>query len=126
MKNFTGRFAPAILFVFTVLLAFTATTHAQDLDDVTISGRIIDSNNAPIVGATVTATLTTTNVERTVMTNEEGRYRIVELQPGLYKIRASQSSFGTKEKINLETISGQNVQLDFSLAPGDVRENRHN
>ncbi len=66
MKNFIGRFAPAILFVFLIIFAFAATGFAQDLDDVTISGRIVDSNNAPIVGATVTATLVTTNVERTV------------------------------------------------------------
>ncbi len=94
---------------------------AQDLDNVTISGKIIDTNNAPIVGASVTATLVTTNVERTVVTDEDGRYRFVELKPGIYKVRASQNGFGTKEKTDLETIAGQNVQLDFSLAPGDVR-----
>ncbi len=121
MKNFTGRIAPAILFVFLATFAFDATNYAQDLDDVTITGRIVDSNNAPIVGASVTATLVTTNAERTVVTDEEGRYRIVELQPGLYKIRASQTGFGTKETTDLATIAGQNVQLDFSLAPGDVR-----
>jgi len=121
MKNFTGRFAPAILFVFLAIFASSATILAQDLDDVTISGRIVDSNNAPIVGASVTATLVTTNVERTVVTDDEGRFRITELTPGLYKVRASQTGFGTQEKIDLETIAGQNVQLNFSLSPGDVR-----
>ncbi len=121
MKNFTGRIAPAILFAFLATFVFAATNYAQDLDEVTVSGRVVDSNNAPIVGASVTATLVTTNVERTVATDEDGRYRIVELQPGLYKIRVSQSGFGTKETTDLATIAGQNVQLDFSLAPGDVR-----
>jgi len=121
MKTFIGRFASAIRFVFLAIFAFAATGFAQDLDDVTISGRIVDSNNAPVVGASVTATLTTTNVERTVTTDEEGRYRLVELQPGLYKVRASQTGFGTKETTELATIAGQNVQLDLSLAPGDVR-----
>jgi len=116
-KSIFGRFAPVLIFVF---ILFSA-SFAQDLDDVTISGRIVDSNNAPIVSASVTATLVTTNVERTVVTDDEGRYRIVELQPGLYKVRASSTGFGTKEKIDLETIAGQNVQIDFSLAPGDVR-----
>ncbi|HLM62352.1 MAG TPA: carboxypeptidase-like regulatory domain-containing protein, partial [Pyrinomonadaceae bacterium] len=121
MKSFLGRFAPAILFVFLMVLAFAAPGSAQDLDDVTFSGRVVDPNNAPIVGATVTATLVTTNVERTVVTNEDGRYRIIELKPGIYKVSASQTGFGTQEKIDLVTIAGQNVQLDFSLAPGDVR-----
>ena len=105
MKNFLGRIAPAVLFVFLALFAFAATGSAQDLDDVTVSGRIIDSNNAPIVGASVTATLVTTNVERTVVTDEEGRYRIIELQPGLYKIRVSQTGFGTKETTDLATVA---------------------
>lgn len=121
MKIITGRIAPAILLVFFAMVAFTATGFSQDLDDVTVSGRVVDSNNAPVVGASVTATLVTTNVERTVVTDEDGRYRIIELQPGLYKIRAAQTGFGTKETTNLATIAGQNVQLDFSLAPGDVR-----
>ncbi len=121
MKSFSGRFASAICVALFALFAFSTINLAQDLDDVTISGEIVDSNNAPIVGASVTATLVTTNIERTVITDDEGHYRIVELQPGLYKVRASQNNFGTKEKIDLETIAGQNVQLDFTLAPGDVR-----
>jgi hypothetical protein len=47
MKNFTGRIAPAILFVFLTIYAFAATNYAQDLDDVTITGRIVDSNTLP-------------------------------------------------------------------------------
>jgi len=120
MKHFISRFASAMCLVILAIFTFAVTHYAQDLDDVTISGRIVDSNNAPIVGATVTATLVTTNAERTVTTDEEGRYRFVELQPGLYKISASQTGFGTKEKIDLETIAGQNVQLDFTLAPAGV------
>ncbi len=121
MRSFSTRLAPAILFVLLAIFAVAPVSQAQDLDDVTISGRVLDSNNAPISGATVTATLVTTNTERTVTTDDEGRYRIIELQPGLYKVRVSQTGFGTKETTDLTTIAGQNVQLDFSLAPGDVR-----
>ncbi len=115
-----GRLAPVIMFVCVFVFACATAGHAQDLDNVTISGKVADSNNAPIVGASVTATLVSTNVERTVVTDDEGRFRIVELQPGLYKVRASQTGFGTNEKFDLETIAGQNVQLDFALAPGNV------
>lgn len=121
MKSFFGRVAPAILLAFFISFAFTGNIYAQDLDDVTFSGRITDSNNAPIVGATVTVTLITQSLERTVTSNEEGRYRISELKPGLYKISVSQTGFGTQEKVDIVTIAGQSVQLDFALAPGDVR-----
>ncbi len=120
MKSLFGRFAFAVCFIFAAVFAFAAPGYAQDLDNVTFTGRVLDPNNLPIVGASVTATLVTTNIERTVTTDGEGRYRIIELQPGLYKVRASQTGFGANEKINLETVAGQNVQLDFALSPGDV------
>ncbi|HEX9962115.1 MAG TPA: TonB-dependent receptor, partial [Pyrinomonadaceae bacterium] len=78
-------------------------------------------NGASIVGATITATQIEKNIERTVVTDEEGRYRIIELQPGTYKIRAASQGFGAKERIDLVTIAGQNVQLDFALAPAGVQ-----
>ncbi len=121
MNSQFGRLAPVIILVCAFICTSVTAVSAQDLDNITISGRIADSNNAPIVGASVTATLVTTNVERTVVTDEDGRYRIVGLQPGIYKVRASSNGFGTKENTDFETIAGQNVQLDFALAPGDVR-----
>jgi hypothetical protein len=121
MKSVFGRLAPVIFVLCLAILASAPIAFAQSLDTVTISGRVTDPNNAPIVGATVTATLITTGVERTVITDEDGRFRVIELPPGLYKVRTSSTGFGTKEKIDLETVAGQNVQLDFSLAPGDVR-----
>jgi hypothetical protein len=94
--------------------------NAQDLDDVTISGRITDQNGAVIPNASVTAILLKTGVERSVVTNDEGRYRIIELDPGEYTLRASFMGFATEEKTNLVTIAGQNVQLDIALRPADV------
>lgn len=120
MSSKFKRLVPFVMFVCLSVFAFVSDGFAQDLDNVTISGRILDSNDAPIVGASVTATLVTTNVKRTVTSDEDGRYRIVGLAPGIYKVSAASSGFGTKENTDLETIAGQNVQLDFSLAPGDV------
>ena len=113
-------------FLFTVFVlslstfVFSNSGFAQDLDDVTISGKVVDINNAPILGATVTAKLTATGVERTIVTNDEGRYRFIELAPGTYIVKATAQGFGTKEQTDLITVGGQNVQLDFSLAPAGV------
>ncbi len=118
MKRLFGRIVFPIA-IFSLLL-FTANGFAQDLDEVSISGKITDSNGLSIVGATVTATLISTGIERTAVTNDDGRYKIIELSPGLYKVSAAATGFGTKEKVDLETLSGQNVQLSFSLSPADV------
>ncbi|MBD0373441.1 MAG: TonB-dependent receptor [Pyrinomonadaceae bacterium] len=120
LLNRSGRF----LFLIAVLAAFilspTLIACAQDLDDVTITGQITDENGAIIPGATVTAVLQSTNEERTVQANDEGRYRIIELDPGTYTIRAANAGFATEEKRDLVTVAGQNVQLNFTMKPAAV------
>src|SRR5207302_8513701 len=93
---------------------------AQDLDNVTIAGRVTDQNGAVIPSATVAATLIKTKVERTVVTDDDGRYKLIQLEPGVYSIKASFTNFATEEKTDLTTVAGQNVQLDFTLKPAGV------
>lgn len=116
----TNRFGRRVLLpILTLIFALSAA--AQDLDDVTFTGRITDPNGLAIVGASVKATLIETGSERTAITDSEGRYRIIELKPGTYKLTVSQTGFGAKERADLQTISGQNLQIDFQLAPADVQ-----
>lgn len=119
MKTSVRRFLHALLSVFA--FAVVASVNAQDLDDVTLTGRITDSNGQAIVGATVTATLVDSGIERTVITDDSGRYRLIELKPGNYSVKASATGFGAKERTGLQTLSGQNLQLDLSLAPASVQ-----
>ncbi|HEX2640921.1 MAG TPA: carboxypeptidase regulatory-like domain-containing protein, partial [Pyrinomonadaceae bacterium] len=119
MKISLGRL---VLSALTVVLFFGAFgIHAQDLDDVTITGRITDSNKLAVAGATVSATEIQSGVERTVTTDDDGRYRLIELKPGLYKVTATASGFGSQTKTDLQTLSGQNVQLDFTLSPAGIK-----
>lgn len=121
MPKFFGKLGFSSFFVFCFLTLFSVSIFSQDLDDVTISGKIVDTNNAPIVGASVMATLVTTGVERTVTSDEDGNYRFIELAPGLYKVKVTATGFGAKERIDLQTIAGQNLQLSFTLSPADVQ-----
>ncbi len=105
-----------LLFVCTAVFAF-----GQDLDDVTIAGKITDSNGLAIVGASVTATSVETGVQRTVVTDDDGRYQIVKLKPGTYKVKAVLSGFGAQETPGIVTVSAQNLIKDFRLSPADVR-----
>ncbi len=98
-------------------IAFALPTHAQDLDDVTITGRVLDTNNAAIPGAKVTATLEATGATRTVTADAEGRYRIIELKPGTYTLTVIAGGFAENKFSNIVTVAGQNVQLDAPLSP---------
>lgn len=103
-------------------LTSLGSVHAQDLDNVTISGRVMDQNGAILPGASVEATFTSTGIRRTVNTGADGRYRMIELEPGTYSVRASSIGFAAEEKQGLVTVAGQNVQLDFTLRPAGVAE----
>lgn len=113
-------FPQLFLLPFLISLVFPINTLGQDLDDVTISGKITDSNNLAVVGATVTAILTETGIERTLTTDEDGNYKFIELKPGNYSVKTEMKGFAVQNKTDLVTIAGQNVQLDFRLSPADV------
>jgi hypothetical protein len=113
----TGR---AVFASIVLLFAFSLNLYSQDLDEITISGRIVDSHQMAIAGAAVTAIQPATGLERKVMTNDSGRFRFIELDPGTYRIRAEASGFGTKERIDLHALSGQNLYFELVLAPADV------
>ncbi|HEV2880549.1 MAG TPA: TonB-dependent receptor [Pyrinomonadaceae bacterium] len=110
---------PALL-VFHLSIAAATTAYAQDLDDVSIGGRVTDQNGASIAGAKVIVRHIATGVERSATVDEEGRYRLVELAPGAYSVRASSDGFAAEERAGVETLAGRSVRLDFTLRPAGV------
>lgn len=116
-----GRILSRALTLTICIFVLSLVLVGQDLDDVTISGKISDTNGLAVVGATITVTSVETNLERTAVTDEEGRYRFLKLKPGTYKVKAVQIGFGTQETPGIITLSGQNIQKDFALAPADIK-----
>ncbi len=110
-----------LLAAFGAILMLSSVGLSQDLDYVTISGKVTDSNGLAVVGATVTATKVETGESRTVTTDDEGQYKLINLKPGSYKIKAVSTGFGPQETPAFTTVSADNIQKDFKLAPADVR-----
>src|SRR6185437_3864428 len=94
------------------ILLFTFNANAQDLDTVTISGRVMDQNGAVLPRAEVQARLIKTGLTRTTTSDAEGRYRLIQLEPGTYTIRVSFPGFAAQEMKGIATVSGQNLQVD--------------
>ena len=113
----TSRLTLLTIFLFTFNLQ---NIHAQDLDTVTIAGRIMDQNGAVIPGAAIQAKLIKTGLKRTTTSDAEGRYRLIQLEPGTYAIRVSIPGFAPQETTGVATVSGQNLQHDATLIPSDV------
>jgi len=115
--HFSGKL---ILFPLLAVLIILPSVAAQDLDNVTIGGKVTDQNGAVIPGATVTATLVATKIERTVVADGDGKYKLIQLSPGVYNVKVSFSGFAPEEKTDLTTVAAQNIHLDFVLKPAGV------
>ena len=78
------------------IAAAAFTTFGQDLDQVSISGSVNDQNGLPIAGASVTLTGPATGTERTAVADEMGRFRILQVAPGSYVLRATANGCAMK------------------------------
>jgi hypothetical protein len=123
MHHHASRLGAKLHLLLVVSLLLSVAAPAQDLDDVTFSGTVADEHGALVAGATVTAILAATKAERSVETDAEGRYRMVELPPGEYVLRVSREGFVAGERAGVVALAGQNVRLDFMLrAAGPAAE----
>jgi hypothetical protein len=87
-----------------------------------IAGTVTDPNGAVVPGAPVTATNTVSNQERSVTTNDEGRFLIVNLAPGIYNVRASAVGFRDTVIQSVTVTSGVTSSLNIELNAAAVSE----
>ncbi|MCH7401591.1 carboxypeptidase-like regulatory domain-containing protein [Belliella kenyensis] len=77
-----------------------------------IQGKVTNSvNNDPIPFANVVIT----GKDIGTVSNEDGTYRIENLEPGLYNVRASFVGFKSKTSFEIQVTKARPVQLDFRL-----------
>ena len=90
--------------VASVCLAGATSALAQGTSG-TLTGTVVDSSGSAVPGATVTATEAETAAVRTVVTNENGLFRIAGLDPGRYNVKVELTSFKpvTVEAVALST-----------------------
>ena len=107
------RFALALLSLF----SWTIIGHTQDLDNATIGGRVLDQNGAVIPGAAVSATVVKTGATRATTSDPDGRYRLIQLEPGQYVVRVSRNGFALRESPAITALAGQTIELTLTLYP---------
>jgi hypothetical protein len=104
------------------LLAFSATSSvwAQSTTDGAIGGVVRDPAGAVVPNATVTARNQETNQERTATTDSEGRFRVVQLQPGNYTVQISATGFSEFSQQGVVVEVGLVTPLEISLGVGGI------
>lgn len=82
-----------------------------------ISGTVTDKSGAVIPNATVTITSVATNAARTYTTSVTGAFIATDLQPAVYNVTVSSSSFATYTA-KVEVTVGARVKLNPQLSVG--------
>ncbi len=87
-----------------------------------LAGKVTDSSNAAVPGATVTAVNRETNAGRSTVTTSDGSYRIADLTPGRYDVKVELSGFQAVSVENVLVLLGRTFNVDAQLQVGAVTE----
>src|SRR5690348_9745338 len=89
----------------------------------TIEGIVKDTSGAVMPGVTVTASSPALiERSRTVTTNGQGRYEIVDLRPGTYSMTFSATGFKTQQRDGIDVPANVSVPIYAELGLGSVGE----
>ena len=86
-----------------------------------VSGRVSDSSQAVVQGATVKITNTRTNIVNQTTTNAEGYFGLPPLSPGAYSLTASAAGFKESRVDAIVLEIGQQRVIPVTLQPGDLK-----
>jgi hypothetical protein len=107
------------------LVAFALSTHptsAQQITTSSIQGQVTDATGASLPGVSVEARNVDTNMARTVITDTDGRYVVLQLPPGPYKVTFTLAGFATFVQENVTLTVGQALTLPIAMKVSGVAE----
>ncbi|HSE24207.1 MAG TPA: TonB-dependent receptor [Pyrinomonadaceae bacterium] len=111
------------LFCLLMVIAIVSISNAQtQITTGTIQGTVSDDNGAAVPGASVEVKNTETNFLRTVTTDEEGRFIVLQLPPGKYTVTVSKTGFATLIAENAELTVGRALNLPLTVKVSQVQE----
>jgi hypothetical protein len=106
----------AVLFGITTL--FLCSSFAQS-----ITGAVTDPSGAAVAGAQVeVASPALIEQQRTVTTNDVGRFTFINLEPGMYTVTVKKESFTAARREGVVLTTGFTAQIDLQLMVGAITE----
>ncbi len=113
------KFVLAGLTALACLLWLPASAHAQSA----IAGVVRDTSGAVLPGVTVeVASDVLIEKTRSVISDGEGAYRIVDLRPGVYTVTAQLEGFNTARREGLELPANFTAQVNLEMRVGALEE----
>jgi hypothetical protein len=105
------------------LLLLPGAAWSQDGSSATIAGLVRDASGGVLPGVTVEASSPALiEKARSVVTDNDGRFRIIELRPGLYTVTFTLQGFTTLRREGVELTTGFTATVNADLGVGAVEE----
>lgn len=110
----------ALVFAVVVIACSVLNLHADVTG--TISGVVHDSSGAVVANATITATETSTNFQRSATSGANGEYRLLALPAGKYTVEAIAPGFEKFVTTGVTLQVNDQLRVDVSLQIGTLKE----
>lgn len=104
-----------------VLVALPNTLAAQSASG-TLEGKVTDESDAPVPGATVTATNNATGTSRSATTGSDGMFRFGALPAATYDVKVELSGFSTVTQTDVVVNVASTRTLEIGLKLASVEE----
>ncbi len=109
-----------ILCAFLCSLLFLIPLTAQETAG--LSGIVTDPSGATVDGAAMTLRNSESGAERSVVTDDAGRFRFLQLTAGNYTLSVQKSGFKVAERRGISLTAGQSAAIDVALELGPISE----
>src|SRR5260370_22087208 len=96
-------------------LALRVPMMAQGETTSAIVGSVTDRTGVAISGAAVTVTSSENGMQRSVKTDDAGRFSFPQLKPGVYSVKAEADHFQAQQNNTVSAGLGQKQTVDFKL-----------
>ncbi|MDA2934180.1 TonB-dependent receptor [Acidobacteria bacterium AH-259-D05] len=117
----SNRWISTLIFSLVVALFVPVAALAQTAS-ATILGVVTDETGGVLPGVEVSVTNLDRGTTRTVITDDEGRYRAPEVELGSYEVSASLTGFQTAVRSGITMTVGRQAVVDLVLSIGEITE----
>jgi hypothetical protein len=112
----------SFVFFCAVLLIFSAISFSQSKETGAIVGTVMDEEDTPLPGVTVTLTSPQLMGARTAISDANGQYRFPALPPGMYTVKAELQGFTTVVQENIRLTTTLRLTVDLVLKVTTLEE----
>ncbi len=106
---------PTVVSILCLVLFAPAAGFSQGETTSAIAGQVTDVTHAGVPGAVVTVVNVEIGLQRTVTTDEQGRFDFPQLKPGVYAVKVKADGFDPQENRNVVSGLGQKQTVNFTL-----------